>query len=166
MLDYDFRTPDDSVQAMIDLTRYIPSNLHSINEALARSRDDLPNINAWRDYCNYAWNVSSAGQEDEVGPLLATQFTRDIAKGNGRSFQKARMVDIVHLLPAGHLSLRPDRLGGMWPMELGTHIWLAPALKKFIPMSNMICVNEVYEFKSSSGDLSKAVSPTLVHFSA
>lgn len=165
VLDYDFAMPEDPAQAQVDLTQDVPSNLHAISEALARSRDDLPDINDWRDYCRYAWNVSKAGQEDGVGPLLARAFGPNIARDDSRSFQKASLVDVGHLLPLDQSSLQPDQLGGIFPTKLKTQLWLKPVLSRFFPKSNMICANEVHEFKSSAGSLVKAVSPAQLHAS-
>lgn len=162
VLDYSFREPLDPARTKVDLTKHVPSNLDAINEALARSRDDLPDIAAWRDYCNSAWAVSHTGQEDEVAPLITSFFGRALAKGAGRIFEKALMVNVGHLLPPGHPTIRPDRVAGMWPDMLETQQWLHQPLSQFIQGGAMICVNEIHEFKSSAGKLIKAVSFALI----
>lgn len=161
VLDYDFQEPRDPARTKVDLTTHVPSNLDTINEALARSRDDLPDIDAWRDYCDSAWSVSHRGQEDQVPSLMTSFRGRAVAEKRGSVFEKALMVNVGHLLPPGHPTLRPDLLGGMRPQNLGTQLWLRPPLSQFIQGGSMICVNEVHEYKSSTGSLIKAVCSAL-----
>lgn len=60
VLDYEFDEPLDPERAKTDLDEHIPSNLQAINDALARRRDDLPDTDSWRNYCQRAWNASIA----------------------------------------------------------------------------------------------------------
>lgn len=157
VLDYTFWAPSDPVRAVTDMTEHLPSNLAAIHDALARPRDDLPGMAAWRSYCQRTWTAIENGQEADVYPLLERFLGPAMDGKDDRELAQLTLVDLGNRLPAGQASLRPDRLGGLSPRLLGTRSWLRDALSRFLPQSPMICANEVYECKSSTGQLMKAV---------
>ncbi|KAI9883397.1 MAG: hypothetical protein M1823_004833 [Watsoniomyces obsoletus] len=149
VFDYGFEAPSDPGRAGTDLTEHLPSNLAVIHEALARPRDDLPRLADW------PWNVMAGGQETDVSSLTDPFLGRAMGTPDRQGAQMA-LVDLAHHLPAGHGTLRPDRLVGLLPQRLKTHIWLQRGLNRFLEKKTIICVNEVHEFKSSTGQLVKA----------
>ena len=97
-------------------------------------------------------------QEEEVTPLLDIFPGEAISTGESRVFQMALMVNIAKFMPKRQRSLRPDRSVGMGPEILGDQEWLSLALGQPIRDGSMVCVNEVHEFRSTTGKLTKAVS--------
>lgn len=135
-----------------------PINYGEIREALAKDRDDLPNMNEFVKYCSRMDPANISPEESEIETSY-TDFL-DPHKWHQGQHRNGRHTLLLQpgVLPMPPDTIKPDLCMGISPARLQKRVWVGKHLPGYARNGLLICINSVVEHKSSEGSIITAVS--------
>lgn len=158
VLKYNFKPRGDSTmqQSFGLVATHIPSNYAEIEKAINKSRNDLPSLNSFRQYCIRYTDTTSAPDEGDMDRLFRSFI--DPAHWDGYHDGHGRRALSIWpgMLPPPQRTIKPDMCIGIDPSSLDKHRWLAKHLEGHVRNRSFICTNGLVEYKTGEGSIPAA----------